>query len=94
MAKTTTSESTSSQQKKAPKKPIRKAKSAKESVKKLQAPKAKKASQKKDKKAKYDGLKIGFTRSEKTDFTALYTAHRAEMNANGCNVDAMIKLRR
>ena len=39
------------------------------------------------------GLKAGFTREEKTDFTDLYLAHRYEMFANGCDVDSMIKLR-
>ena len=43
---------------------------------------------------KLAGKKDGFTRDEKTDFTSLYTAHRAEMKANGCDVDAMIEMRR
>lgn len=42
---------------------------------------------------KQKGIEAGFTREEKTDFTKLYTAHRKQMDANGCDIDAMIKLR-
>ena len=34
-----------------------------------------------------------FTRPGKTDFTPLYKNHRKEMNAAGCDLDAMITLR-
>ena len=35
-----------------------------------------------------------FTRPGKTDFTSLYTQHKKQMDANGCKVDDMIKVRR
>ena len=58
----------------------------------------KKSSQKKSAPKKSDlaasGLKAGFTRPEKTDFTLLYQAHKSEMNNNGGDIDSMIALRR
>ena len=39
------------------------------------------------------GLEAGFTRKEKTDFTPHYEAHRQQMDANGGDTDAMIRLR-
>ena len=39
------------------------------------------------------GLKGGFTREGKTDFTPLFKEHKRVMNLNGGDIDNMIRLR-
>ena len=86
MPKTPGAKKTVQKSNKSPQKPItkKKAGTGQVSAKKLISPKKKTSNQLKK------GLEAGFTRPDKTDFTDLYTAHRATMSANGCDVDDMI----